>query len=160
MKIHDTNNYKIVIKTLTIMLKSGTLFFLTILLFALNYKILQAQETNNSTFTVKTQEQKEIKGQTYRITDNGSVTDVQPYIDALNSSEMKNHRLLNKRSIINFRTGLKVELFSASEIYKIGRSINLTEYPESFDATHQEPVFVLGANNFIIEYHTALSKHH
>jgi|GEM_PF-2368530 len=132
--------------------------FLTTLLFAFSNTMLRAQEKNNSAFTIKNQ--KEIKGQTYIITDNAGVTDIQPYVDALNNSDMRNHRLLNKRYAIIFKTGLKVELFSASEISKSGLPINLSDYPESFDASRQEPIFALGANNFIIEYHTSSAKHH
>jgi hypothetical protein len=105
------------------------------------------------------QDQKEIKGQTYLISDNGSVKDVQAYIDALNNSDMRNHRLLNKRYTIIFEGGLKVELFSATEISKSGIPINLSDYPETFASTRQEPVFALGENNFILEYHTSTNKH-
>lgn len=105
------------------------------------------------------QEQKEIKGQTYVIIDNGGVTNVQPYIDALNNSDMRYHRLLNKRYTVVFEKGVKVELFSATEISKSGIALNLSEYPENFDATRQEPIFALGADNFIIEYHIAAGKH-
>lgn len=105
------------------------------------------------------QEQKEIKGQTYTITDNGGINDLQPYIDALNNSDMRNHRLLNKRYTVTFEKGVKVELFSATEISKSGLPINLSEYPENFDLSRQEPIFALGADNFIIEYHIAGTKH-
>ena len=109
-------------------------------------------------YSVSAQDMKEVKGQTYVITDNGSVTDIQPYIDAMNNSDFKNHRLRNKRYTIVFQTGLKVELFSAAEISKSGLPVILSDYPEKFDSSRQEPVFALGANNFIIEYHTAQSK--
>jgi hypothetical protein len=109
-------------------------------------------------YAVKAQDHKEINGQTYHITENGSVTNIQPYIDAMNNSDFKNHRLLNKRYTIIFQTGLKVELFSAKEISQSGLPITLSDYPEKFDLSRQEPVFALGANNFIIEYHTANSK--
>lgn len=110
-------------------------------------------------FTASAQEQKEVKNQTYTIVDNGSVTNIQPYIDALNNSDMRNHRLQNKRYIIVFEKGVKVELFSATEISKNGIQINISEYPENFDLTRQEPIFALGADNFIIEYHIATGKH-
>lgn len=142
------------------MQKLGSLFFLMILLFGFNNNVLLAKRGNNSTFKVKMADQKEAKGQTYIIIENGSVTDIQPYIDALNNSDMSNHRLLNKRCIVIFKTGVKVELFSALEISKSGRLINLSDYLENFDASRQEPIFALGANNFIIEYHTSSAKHH
>lgn len=108
---------------------------------------------------VKAQDQKEVKEQTYTIIDNAGIKDLQPYIDALNNSDMRNHRLLNKRYTIAFEKGVKVELFSAAEISKSGRTINLSEYPENFDLSRQEPVFSLAADNFIIEYHTSSLKH-
>lgn len=143
------------------MQKLPSLFLLMILiLLGFNNNALVAKPENNSTFKVKIQDQKEAKGQTYLIIDKGSVTDIQPYIDALNNSDMSNHRLLNKRYTVVFKTGVKVELFSASEISKSGRLIILSDYLENFDASRQEPIFALGANNFIIEYHTSSAKHH
>ncbi|MDO9185669.1 MAG: hypothetical protein Q7W13_06630 [Bacteroidia bacterium] len=143
------------------MQKLPSLFLLMILiLLGFNNNALVAKPENNSTFKVKIQDQKEAKGQTYIIIDKGSVTDIQPYIDALNNSDMSNHRLLNKRYTVVFKTGVKVELFSASEISKSGRLIILSDYLENFDASRQEPIFALGANNFIIEYHTSSAKHH
>ena len=105
--------------------------------------------------TLKAQEQ---QGKTYVITDNGSVKNVQPYIDALNNADMKYHRLKNKRYTIIFDTGVTVQLFSATELIAIGRNINLENYPDSFDSARQEPVFLLGQNNFILEQHKPLIK--
>jgi hypothetical protein len=78
----------------------------------------------------------------------------------LDKSELNNHRLRTQRSIITFQGGLKIELFSADEIQKNGLPVSLPDYPESFPANRQEPVFALGANDFIIEYHIAEQKHH
>lgn len=142
------------------MQKLRSLLFLMILLFGFNNNALLAKLEKINNFNLKVPDQKEAKGQTYIIIDKGSVKDIQPYIDALNNSDMGNHRLLNKRYIVVFKTGVKVELFSASEISKSGLFINLSDYPESFDASRQEPIFALGANNFIIEYHTSSAKHH
>lgn len=143
------------------MQKLPSLFLLMILiLLGFNNNALVTKPENNSTFEGTIQDQKEAKGQTYIIIDKGSVTDIQPYIDALNNSDMSNHRLLNKRYTVVFKTGVKVELFSASEISKSGRLINLSDYLENFDASRKEPIFALGANNFIIEYHTSSAKHH
>lgn len=110
-------------------------------------------------FFASAQDRKEVKEQTYAIIDNGGITNIQPYIDALNNSDMRNHRLQNKRYTIVFEKGVKVELFSAAEISKNGIQINISEYPENFDLSRQEPIFALGANNFIIEYHIATGKH-
>lgn len=102
----------------------------------------------------------EVQGQTYVITSNGSVSDIQPYIDAMNNSNMKYHRLKNTRHTIEFNTGVKVELFSAAEINTAVRPLNLSDYPENFATTRDIPVFSLGPNNFIMEEHHVVSKYH
>lgn len=102
----------------------------------------------------------EVQGQTYAITSNGSVTDIQPYIAAMNNSDMKYHRLKNTRHTIEFNTGVKVELFSAAEINASVRALNLSDYPENFASTRDIPVFSLGPNNFIMEEHHTTSKYH
>jgi hypothetical protein len=102
----------------------------------------------------------EVQGQTYAITSNGSVTDIQPYIAAMNNSDMKYHRLKNTRHTVEFNTGVKVELFSASEINASVRALNLSDYPENFASTRDIPVFSLGPNNFIMEEHHTTSKYH
>ncbi|MBK7181761.1 MAG: hypothetical protein IPH89_01885 [Bacteroidetes bacterium] len=124
------------------MKKQATIRNLFVLFFFIASFGLSAQEQNN---------------QTYHIINNGTVQNVQSYIDALNASNLKYHRLI---TTILFETGLKVELYSATELVAAGRSINLADYPVSFPATRVEPTFVLGANNFIIEMHSVEGKHH
>jgi hypothetical protein len=97
--------------------------------------------------------------QTYRIIDNGTVQNVQPYIDALNTANMKYHRLKTARFTITFSTGVKVELFSAAELIAAGRAINLADYPEAF-VNRVEPVFSLGPNNIIMEQRPVYGKSH
>lgn len=100
----------------------------------------------------------EKQGETYLIKDNGSVKNVQSYIDAFNNANMKYHRLKTKRYTIIFDTGVTVELFSATELIANGRNISLSDYPDSFDSSRQEPVFLLGQNNFILEQKNPLIK--
>jgi hypothetical protein len=124
------------------------LFPLLAIFFTTSY--IQAQENNDP---------KEAFNKTYIISDKGSVSDVQPYIDALNNSNMTNHRLKNQHYTIVFKGGLKVELFSATEIAANGWKINPSNYPDTFDSSRNEPIFGLAPNNFIIEYHTSSAKH-
>jgi hypothetical protein len=112
--------------------------------------------------TAKAQENdgpREKNDKTYIISDKGSVMDIQPYINALNTSNMQNHRLKNKRNTIVFQSGLKVELFSATELVANGWKINVADYPEEFQTTANTPVFGLGPNNYIMEYHKVATKH-
>src|ERR1043166_4048493 len=78
---------------------------------------------------LKAQGMKEAKDVTYAITDKGSVSDVQPYIDALNNSDMRYHRLKNTRNTIVFSTGVTVQLYSASELITAGQPLNISDYP-------------------------------
>jgi hypothetical protein len=106
---------------------------------------IKAQEKNNLSYIIK---------------DNGSVLNVQPYIDAMQNSDMRSHRLKNNRHTITFQTGLTIELFSAKEMLENGFPVMIAEFPEEFPSLRRDPVFALGANNFIIEYHTSSAKHH
>jgi len=101
-------------------------------------------------FTLKAQEQ---NGITYNIIDNGSVSNIEPYINALNNANMRYHRLKNARHTITFDTGVSVQLFSATELIANGIKINLADYPESFSSSREEPKFSLGQNNIILEPH-------
>ena len=125
-------------------MRSKLLTTLTIVLFFLSLSI-----------PVRAQEE---QGKTYIITDNGSVKNIQPYVDALNKANMKYHRLKEKRFTIVFNTGVAVQLFSAAECIANGRNINLVDYPYNFDATRYEPVFSLGPDNFILEAHGSVNK--
>ena len=108
-------------------------------------------------FSIKAQE---INGKTYQITNNGSVKDIQPYIDALNKADMRYHRLKNTRNKIVFNTGVAVELFSASEINTNVHPLVLSDYPENFDAKRDVPNFSLGSDNVILEGHNMKWKYH
>jgi hypothetical protein len=126
-------------------MKSIVFKSIMLLVFTAFFTNVNAQEQNNVT---------------YKIVDKGSVKDIQPYIDALNTANFKYHRLRNQRHTIVFDTGVKVELFSANELIAAGRKINATDYPEIFSANRQEPLFKLGPNNFILEEHSSTGKHH
>lgn len=100
----------------------------------------------------------EREGETYRILSTGNASEIEPYINALNAANMQYHRLKNQRHTIVFDTGVKVELFSGTELITAGREININDYPESFPVSRQEPNFFLGANNYILEEHRNTTK--
>ena len=112
------------------------------------YKTIYAIVFLFVSFSISAQE---ANGKTYKIIDNGSVLDVQPYIKALDAANMQYHRLKNANYVVIFTTGLKVELFSATVCKANGVNINPDNYPDSFDSSRQEPIFALGADNFILE---------
>jgi hypothetical protein len=110
-------------------------------------------------FNLKTQAQ-EKNEKTYQIKDKGNVTNIQPYIDAMDKADMTNHRLRDQRHTITFKTGLTIELFSANELIENGYNIQPANYATKFTSPRKEPVFDIAANDFIIEYHTSGQKHH
>lgn len=118
------------------MKKQATIRNIFVLIFFMAFTGLSAQEQNNLT---------------YRIVETGTVQDIQSYIDALNSSNMRFHRLKNTRNTIIFDTGVKVELYSASEIAASMPSFDPSAYPETFPAGKKQSLFSLGNNNFLLE---------
>lgn len=102
----------------------------------------------------------EAEGKTYKIISKGTVTDITPYIKALDKSDMKYHRLKYSRNIVEFNTGVQVELFSAAEMLAAGRTVPPNEYPEKFPANRDIPEFSLGPNDFIMEGHHVSGKHY
>lgn len=116
-------------------------FILTVILMSFS-QYLSAQENNAA---------KEFNAQTYIIIENGNVTNIQPYIDALNTANLNNHRLKSERNTIVFEEGVKVELFSAEEVLANGiTSINPNDFPSQIE-NYTPPIFKLGNNNYIIE---------
>jgi hypothetical protein len=98
------------------------------------------------------------KPDSYKIVSNGTVQDVKPYKDALNAADMDKYRLRDKRVTIVFETGVKVELFSASELIAMGYNVTITDF-EAERAAGQQITFALAANNYILELHTPTGKY-
>lgn len=94
----------------------------------------------------------------FKVIDNGSVQNIKPYEDALGAANMDSHRLRNKRAVIVFDTGVKVELYSAEELKAMGHNIAPEEFPLDKDPQAQIPVFSLAANNYILQIHTPIGK--
>lgn len=116
-------------------------FLLTVILMSFSQN-LSAQENNSF---------KEFNAQTYIIVENGNVTNIQPYIDALNTANLNNHRLKSERNTIGFEEGVKVVIFSAEEVLANGiTSINPNDFPSQIE-NYTPPVFKLANNNYIIE---------
>jgi hypothetical protein len=101
---------------------------------------------------------KELKDKTYMIIDNGSVIDVQPYVNALNTANFNHHRLKSKRNTIMFEEGVKIELFSAEEVLANGISLNTNNFRNELSQSLDKITFQLGVDNFIIEKHVATTK--
>lgn len=96
------------------------------------------------------QEKNEI---TFRIIENGNVSDVRPYIVALENAKFECYRMKEKRRVIAFDTGVKVELYSINEVIGSGNQINNSCFIEERNLKTTQPVYVLSESGKILEKH-------
>lgn len=88
---------------------------------------------------------------TFIITDKGSETDVTPYIVALEKADFSCHRIRNKRRVLEFKTGVKVELLSAEEMLRRGVTPKTGCLSPESVLQSKQPVYVLLKNGMIGE---------
>lgn len=83
-----------------------------------------------------------------------SVSNLQPYDDALGKADLDRYRYFDRRNTLHFESGLDVQLLSANEMIDAGMPVRTervrTQEPE-FDT---KPVFRLAPNGVIIEMQT------
>mgnify|MGYP005656556797 CR=1 FL=1 len=63
-------------------------------------------------------------GKTYKFVNPTAVNNLSMYIKSVSTADMNNYRFLNKSSIIIFKSGLKMELFSAYNLINLGIKID------------------------------------
>src|SRR5688500_8969627 len=99
------------------------------------------------------------KQPSFTIVDSNGLADLSGYETALELATMDNFRLKDKKVVITFETGVKVELLSANATKLLGYKINPEEIQEEFPADFTLPVFALGANNLLLaKYHQKAIK--
>ena len=90
---------------------------------------------------------------TYYVTDNASVENLQEYKDALNEADLHQYRLVDERRSFTFKSGLTFELLSANELAgtypneMANVSLTSDDLNESF-----QPIFTLTDGILGIEY--------
>ena len=93
---------------------------------------------------------------TWVIVNPDSVSDINPYEDALSRSDLDKYRYFDKRNTLHFENGLDVELLSGHELDAQGIAYKKdhvrTQDPE-FDT---KPVFRLTEDGYLVEVQTRI----
>jgi len=95
---------------------------------------------------------------TYEIIDAASVADISKYNDAMDAANFDQYRFQSKRRMINFSSGVKIELLSASEVDAKGLPIDKTKAMSDTYVLKNEPVFEVQSNGYIKANHTSTEK--
>lgn len=91
---------------------------------------------------------------TFSVINNGSVTDTQPYVNAVANADLESFRYRNTRCVITFDNGLQVELLSAFEMQQLGHNIAVGDYKIADDANWIAPVFHLNEDGTLSAMYT------
>jgi hypothetical protein len=83
---------------------------------------------------------------TYRYVNPEIVNNLQDYDTALSTANMTKFRFANKSTIIEFQSGLKVELFSAKKLVSNGVSVDMSKVLTSEPLNKGLYIFGLSAN--------------
>jgi hypothetical protein len=96
----------------------------------------------------------------YAIQNISTIKNSEVYINALNASNMNNHRLKSDRNTITFEGGIIVILFSAEELLANSvTDIDPSNFPNQIQR-YSTPIFKLTDNNYIVELHQTIPTKH
>jgi hypothetical protein len=88
----------------------------------------------------------------YTIINNGNVSDISNYTEALDNAFLDKYRLKDSRRVLKFTTGVEVQLHSAQELFtNYGKKIDEQIVGSMGDTPVYQHEFALTANGKIIE---------
>ena len=118
---------------------------LFILLIATTFIALQAnaQTTDYGTFIIES---------------TGSVTNVKPYVHAIQKANMEAYRYKTKLDTISFDNGVKVVLLSAQELFIKGIHIEVADYTDEQSVGYTKPVFHLTSDGKLVALYKSIGK--
>ena len=88
----------------------------------------------------------EVKDKTYRFINPEIVSNIADYEEAFSTADMTIFRYANKSNIIEFKSSLKVELFSANKLNAEGVEVDTTKILNGEPVNKGHYVFDLSAN--------------
>ncbi|HXC06208.1 MAG TPA: hypothetical protein VNZ86_15730 [Bacteroidia bacterium] len=94
-----------------------------------------------------------IRGQqfgTFLIKDKAGISDITPYVKAIQSADMTSDRYLDKRRTFKFTSGVEVELLSANELIAQGIKVD-TDRLCTLKTGDPGPVYTLSASGYILK---------
>mgnify|MGYP000642478010 FL=1 len=96
---------------------------------------------------------------TYEIIDHSGLTDVSNYESAMDEANFDAFRYEGKRRTLNFKSGVKIELLSATEILAKGIAVDKSKAMKDNAVIKSEPEWELMANGYIrANYHSTEKK--
>lgn len=88
----------------------------------------------------------EVQNKTYRIVNPELVDNTNIYINAFSTADMTIFRYADKSNIIEFESGLKVELFSANKLTSKGIAVDFSKILTTEPSNKGDYVFDISAN--------------
>ncbi len=97
----------------------------------------------------------EVETITYKFLNPESVQNISDYKLAFSTADMSAFRYENKNNIIEFQSGLKVELFSINKLRNVNSKLSLQNYKTVDEKPSDDYYFTLSANKkFILQKFT------
>lgn len=90
----------------------------------------------------------------FTVISNGTAVDPNAYVTAIVNADLESFRYLNKRCVIEFDNGLKVELYSADELRSMGIPLTASEYKIEDGPNWIQPIFHLNADGTLSAMYT------
>ncbi|TXB63442.1 hypothetical protein FRY74_12740 [Vicingus serpentipes] len=96
---------------------------------------------------------------TYKIIKTNKVQNLADYSSAMNKASFDQYRFFDKRRVINFESGVQIELFSANELKKNGVKVeDSISIKGDLPKDYIEPVFRINENGHVIMINQILRK--
>lgn len=92
--------------------------------------------------------------QSFVIKEQGTVSDVKPYEDALNKANLDKYRYFDHRSELKFENGMVVELLSAHEMMLLGLPVKTDRVRTEKPKYDSGSLFRLAENGILVEVMT------
>ena len=127
-------------------IKSYALLTISIAILIVNNSITYAQTIPN-------------KKQSFKIINNGNVLDINNYCRSIEKANFDPYRLIDKRRIMQFDTGLTIELFSGNELlHTYGKKINYNMIQQKGTEIEYPNIFTISTNGHIVEKMEVISN--
>lgn len=96
---------------------------------------------------------------TYEIVETNDLLNIEEYILAMNKADFDSYRFIDQRRVLNFNTGVKIELLSSNELKNLGVSFDSSKAINYIPDYEGKTIYKLGNNGYIIaEVKTASKK--
>jgi hypothetical protein len=95
--------------------------------------------------------------ETFILRNKGSVSDITPYVKALQAADLTADRYLDKRRIFRFTSGLEVELLSANELIAQGVKVDVSRLCTKKESD-PDPIYTLSATGYILKGYPSHGK--